>query len=65
MNVCSGCGLSHCDGRCFSECEADYPDTCRICSTTLDDGLCSRCDAHLTECEPDPLRHVEPKRRAA
>jgi hypothetical protein len=22
---CSGCGLSHCDGRCFSECEADYP----------------------------------------
>lgn len=23
---CSGCGMRSCDGRCFSECEADYPD---------------------------------------
>ena len=23
--VCSGCGLHSCDGRCFTECAADYP----------------------------------------
>lgn len=36
--VCSGCGLHSCDGRCFDECAADYPESEQTTSRlTLDD----------------------------
>jgi hypothetical protein len=58
---CSGCGLHSCDGRCFTECAADYaaePEHCR-CGEILKDGECSVCDAKLTECRGDPMQRKD------
>jgi hypothetical protein len=45
MNACSGCNKTTCPGRCFDECEADYP-SCVWCEEPLDSpGYCERCIA--------------------
>jgi hypothetical protein len=73
-NPCSGCGLWHCDGRCFDECAADYPEPIeevaepRIPYVMSEEfaAWCQAADAHrFTDCGGDPLKHLEPKRNAA
>lgn len=60
--TCSGCGLRHCDGRCYMECPADYPEptagVCETCESPVrDDGWCPECESDgLTEVHSDPLR---------
>jgi hypothetical protein len=60
--VCSGCGLHSCDGRCYLECAADYPETEETISTLALDDL-REMYGGLTECRSDPL--LKAKRWAA
>jgi hypothetical protein len=63
--VCSGCGLHSCEGRCYLESPADYPETEETISTLALDELIARHGSQLTRSQPDPLKHLEPKRNAA
>jgi hypothetical protein len=52
---CSGCGLWHCDGQCFLECEADYPEDEPTTSTLTIADLLAKYGSQLTEVRGDPF----------
>jgi hypothetical protein len=58
---CSGCGLMHCQGECFHESDPDAVEFAQNMKLLRE----KYGNPFGTECAPDPLPHLEPKKRAA
>jgi hypothetical protein len=56
--VCSGCGKYLCDGRCFTECPADYPGDDEYTEWV------AQCEQEEIELAAKVNRQLEPKRAA-